>query len=50
MLYDLEDDPNELKNRFNDPEYAGVKALLYQKMVEADLEREPAFMPRVAGA
>lgn len=49
-LFDLEDDPNELKNRFNAPEYAGVKALLCQKLAEADMEREPAFTPRVAGA
>ncbi len=49
-LFDLQNDPNELKNRFNDPSYADVKNELMFKMVQADMEREPAPIPRIAGA
>lgn len=49
-LFDLEDDPNELKNRYNDPDYASVKAQLMEKLIQADLEREPTPMPRISGA
>ncbi|WP_372753454.1 sulfatase/phosphatase domain-containing protein [Mariniflexile sp.] len=31
-LYNLEKDPNELKNIINDSEYDGVKAQLHQKL------------------
>ncbi|MEM1446942.1 MAG: sulfatase-like hydrolase/transferase [Planctomycetota bacterium] len=49
-LFDLQDDPGELHNRYDDPEYAAVKHELAMKLIQADLEREPAPQPRVAGA
>ena len=47
---DLQEDPGELRNRYDDPEYAAVKHELAMKLIQADLEREPAPQPRVAGA
>lgn len=49
-LFDLHDDPNELRNRFDDPAYAGVKAELLHRFCQAEMKREPTRMPRVAGA
>lgn len=49
-LFDLQDDPGELKNRYDDPDYAGVRSELMQHLVQADLAREPAVQRRVAGA
>ena len=49
-LFDLEEDPHERHNRFNDSNYAPTRAALMERLVQADLEREPAPMPRVAGA
>ena len=49
-LFDLEADPGERCNRFDDPAYAGTRAALAERLIQADLEREPALMPRVSGA
>jgi arylsulfatase A-like enzyme len=49
-LFDLVEDPGELRNRFDDPTYAGVKAELLQRFLDAELRREPTRMPRIAGA
>ncbi len=49
-LFDLQDDPSELKNLYNDPAHAELKAQMLEQFVLSDLEREPAPMPRVAGA
>jgi len=49
-LYDLEQDPGEVHNRWDDPEYADVKARLLLRFVQAEIEREPTRMPRIAGA
>jgi len=49
-LFDLQEDPNELQNRWDDPAYAGVKADLLQRFVQAEIQREPTRMPRIAGA
>lgn len=49
-LFDLRDDPNELRNRFHDPACADVKAAMYRRMAEASLEAEPTRTPRVSGA
>ncbi|MEO0515440.1 MAG: sulfatase-like hydrolase/transferase [Planctomycetota bacterium] len=49
-LFDLQDDPGELNNRYDDPAYAKVKHELAFKLIQADLEREPAPQPRIAGA
>ncbi|MEM9752775.1 MAG: sulfatase-like hydrolase/transferase [Planctomycetota bacterium] len=49
-LFDLGDDPNELTNRYGRAEDAGLKAELMTRLIQADLEREPAPQARVAGA
>jgi uncharacterized sulfatase len=49
-LFDLESDPDELHNRWDDPEYAGVKSELLHQFVQAEIQREPTRMPRIAGA
>jgi uncharacterized sulfatase len=49
-LFDLETDPGEHNNRWDDAAYAGVKAELLLKFVQAEIQREPTRMPRIAGA
>ncbi len=49
-LFDLHEDPHELRNRFDDPGYGQVRAAMMERLVQADLEREPAPMERVSGA
>ncbi len=49
-LFDLQDDPGELVNRWDDPAYAGVRSALLLEFVQAEIEREPTRMPRIAGA
>jgi arylsulfatase A-like enzyme len=49
-LFDLHDDPGEVHNRFNDPEYGSVREMMLRKLIDADLDREPAPMPRIGGA
>jgi uncharacterized sulfatase len=49
-LFDLEADPGELHNAWDDPAYAEVKAQLLLQFVQAEIQREPTRMPRIAGA
>jgi arylsulfatase A-like enzyme len=49
-LFDLEADPEERQNRWDDPEFATIKAALFQKFVNAELQREPMRFPRIAHA
>ncbi len=49
-LFDLSDDPGELRNRWDDPALASVKADLFQRFIDAEIRREPMRMPRIAGA
>ena len=49
-LFDLEADPHELRNLWDEPRYADVKAGLLLRFVQAEMEREPTRMPRIAGA
>ncbi|RME62252.1 MAG: DUF4976 domain-containing protein, partial [Caldilineae bacterium] len=49
-LFDLETDPNELHNRWDDPAYAGVKSDLLHRFAQAEIQRESTRMPRIAGA
>jgi arylsulfatase A-like enzyme len=49
-LWDLAADPCELRNRWDDPAYADLKRELLLRFVQADIEREPTRMPRIAGA
>jgi uncharacterized sulfatase len=49
-LFDLEKDPAELHNCWDDPLYAEVKSRLLLQFVQAEIQREPTRMPRIAGA
>ncbi len=49
-LIDLQDDPRELKNLWDDPAAADVKAEMLRRFVDAELKREPMRFPRIAGA
>jgi len=49
-LFDLQDDPGELHNRWNDSDYAEIKSQLLHEFVLAEMKKEPKFMPRIAGA
>ena len=49
-LFDLQTDPGELHNCWDDPAYAQTKADLLLQFVQAEIQREPTRMPRIAGA
>ena len=49
-LFDLQADPHERQNQYDNPAFASLRAQLMQQMIDADLEREPAPNRRVAGA
>ena len=49
-LFDLVEDPDELRNRWDDPSYAETRCRLFQRFVNAELKREPTRLPRIAGA
>ncbi|MFI3212765.1 MAG: sulfatase-like hydrolase/transferase [Eubacteriales bacterium] len=46
-LYDLKNDPNEIKNQWNNPEYADIRQELMMKYMFAELQKESLYMPRV---
>jgi uncharacterized sulfatase len=49
-LFDLQADAQELHNAWDDPAYRDVKTRLLLAFMQAELQREPTRMPRVAGA
>lgn len=49
-LWDLEEDPGEVHNLWDEPAAAGLKGRMMQAFVNAELRREPTRMARVAGA
>ena len=49
-LIDLVADPGELVNHWDDPDYAGIKTDMLLKFAQAEIQREPTRMARVAGA
>ena len=49
-LFDLQDDPDEVHNLWDDPSARDVKAQLLLNAVQYEIAREPTRMPRVAGA
>lgn len=49
-LYDLQEDPGEIKNLWARPEAAALKVEMMQKLLYAEMGKEPMWMPRVAGA
>ncbi len=49
-LFDLVEDPYEVRNLWNRPECAGLKSELLIKLISAEMGKEPMWMPRIAGA
>ena len=49
-LFDLAEDPQEINNLWNKPEYAKLKADLIMKLLFAEMGKEPLWMPRIVGA
>ncbi|MEE4193948.1 MAG: sulfatase-like hydrolase/transferase [Anaerolineae bacterium] len=49
-LFDLQEDPDELTNLWDDPNSSGIKSEMLLKFVQADIQNEPTRMPRIAGA
>jgi len=49
-LFDLEKDPDEMVNLWNDNDYQKIKSELMLKALQAQMRSEPVPMPRVAGA
>jgi len=49
-LFDLQEDPREVHNRWDDPACADVKREVMHRFLNAELQREPLRMPRICGA
>ena len=49
-LFDLQQDPQELHNCWDDPAYTAIKLQLLHRFLQAEMEREPTRMPRVTHA
>ncbi len=49
-LFDLQTDPHEICNRWDAAEYQSIKRDLLLKFVQAEIQREPTRMPRIAAA
>jgi uncharacterized sulfatase len=49
-LFDLQEDPAEVHNLWERPDFAGLKADLMMKLLFAEMGKEPLWMPRIWGA
>lgn len=49
-LFDLQEDPQEINNLWDDPDFTDLKAKLTMKLLQAEMGKEPMPMPRVARA
>jgi uncharacterized sulfatase len=49
-LFDLEADPGEINNLWDAPEAAALRADLTMKLLQAEMGKEPLWMPRIGGA
>ena len=49
-LFDLQEDPQEINDLWNKPEYAKLKADLIMRLLFAEMGKEPLWMPRIVGA
>jgi uncharacterized sulfatase len=49
-LFDLEQDPREIHNLWDEPFASSIKARLLLRFLQAEMQREPTRMPRIAGA
>ena len=49
-LFDLQEDPDEVRNLWNSPEHQELKGELTRRLLFAEMGKEPLWMPRIAGA
>jgi arylsulfatase A-like enzyme len=49
-FFDLDEDPGELHNRWDDPRYAEAKAATLVRFLQAEMKKDVLPMPRVWGA
>lgn len=49
-LYDLQEDPNEINNLWDNEDYKELKSELLLKYIWAELGKEPMWMPRIKQA
>lgn len=49
-LFDLREDPGEVNNLWDQPSARDLKSALLLKLIQAELGKEPLWMPRVCGA
>lgn len=49
-LFDLLEDPGEIRNLWDSPEHQALKAELTRKLLFAEMGKEPLWMPRISGA
>ena len=49
-LFDLQEDPQELNNLWNDPAALALKQCLMQQFLQATMQAEPTRMARISGA
>jgi uncharacterized sulfatase len=49
-LFDLKKDPFEYNNLWDEPEYKELKNEMIKKLLFAEMEKEPLWMPRVCSA
>ena len=49
-LFDLAADPGEINNLWADPDSAELKAAMVMQLLQAEMGKEPLWMPRIAGA
>ncbi len=49
-IFDLQEDPDELENLWDNPFYQELKMELLQKLISAEMKKEPMWMPRVSNA
>ena len=49
-LFDLQQDPGEVRNLWHEPSAGELKARLLHEFMQATLACEPTRMPRIAGA
>lgn len=49
-LFDLEKDPNEVHNLWDDPAHSELKQILLLKYIWAEMGKESMWMPRISGS
>jgi uncharacterized sulfatase len=49
-LFDLGTDPGEVNNLWSNPTYADLKSDMVMQLLQAEMGKEPVWMPRIAGA